>query len=260
MNKKKIIIFSLLFFGIIFLIFDFLSYRVNKIVKNLIINQGSQTLGQQVSVGQIDTSILGSSIKISNIEIKNLEGFKSKNIIQIKNINADFLFTSLFKDTIVIKNINIEGATLYYEVLISNREVKDNISSFKPATQNTVSSSVKTSDSSKEKENSKQSKKKNKDFLVNQLTINNSTINASSEFLDIKKDINISKMSFNNVGTVEQATKFKEVLQMIFSNVLLNINNEIIQSDLKNKIKDKLKNLRNKISPESLKKLERTFR
>lgn len=260
MNKKKIIIFSLLFFGIIFLIFDFLSYRVNKIVKNLIVNQGSQTLGQQVSVGQIDTSILGSSVKISNIEIKNLEGFKNKNIIQIKNINVDFLFTSLFKDTIVIKNINIEGATLYYEVLISNREVKDNVSTFKPATKNTVSSSAKTSDSSKEQENIKQSKKKNKDFLVNQLTINNSTINASSEFLDIKKDINLSKMSFNNVGTVEQATKFKEVLQMIFSNVLLNINNEIIQGDLKNKIKDKLKNLRNKISPESLKKLERNFR
>ena len=260
MNKKKIIIFSIVFLVIIFIIFDFLSYRVNKIVKNLIVNQGSQTLGQQVSVGKIDTSIASSSIKISNIEIKNLEGFKNKNIIQIKNINADFLFTSLFKDTIIIKNINIEGATLYYEVLISNKEVKDNVSSFKPAAKNTAASSVKTTDTSKEQQASNQSKKKNKDFLINQLTINNSTINASSEFLDIKKDINLSKMSFNNVGTIEQATKFREVLQMIFSNVLLNINNEIIQGDLKNKIKDKVKNLRNKISPESLKKLERTFR
>ena len=260
MNKKKIIIFSIVFLVITFIIFDFLSYRVNKIVKNLIVNQGSQTLGQQVSVGKIDTSIASSSIKINNIEIKNLEGFKNKNIIQIKNINADFLFTSLFKDTIIIKNINIEGATLYYEVLISNKEVKDNASSFKPAAKNTAASSVKTTDASKEQQASNQSKKKNKDFLINQLTINNSTINASSEFLDIKKDINLSKMSFNNVGTIEQATKFKEVLQMIFSNVLLNINNEIIQGDLKNKIKDKVKNLRNKISPESLKKLERTFR
>ncbi len=213
-----------------------------------------------MSVGKIDTSIVSSSIKINNIEIKNLEGFKNKNIIQIKNINADFLFTSLFKDTIIIKNINIEGATLYYEVLISNKEVKDNVSSFKPAAKNTAASSVKTTDASKEQQASNQSKKKNKDFLINQLTINNSTINASSEFLDIKKDINLSKMSFNNVGTIEQATKFREVLQMIFSNVLLNINNEIIQGDLKNKIKDKVKNLRNKISPESLKKLERTFR
>ena len=260
MNKKKIFIFSIVFLVITFIIFDFLSYRVNKIVKNLIINQGSQTLGQQVSVGKIDTSIASSSIKISNIEIKNLEGFKNKNIIQIKNINANFLFTSLFKDTIIIKNINIEGATLYYEVLISNKEVKDNVSSFKPAAKNIATTSVKTTDVSKEQENIKQSKKKNKDLLINQLTINNSTINASSEFLDIKKDINLSKMSFNNVGTIEQATKFKEVLQMIFSNVLLNINNEIIQGDLKNKIKDKVKNLRNKISPESLKKLERTFR
>ena len=219
MNKKKIIIFLIVFLGIIFLIFDFLSYRVDKIVKNLIVNQGSQVLGQQVSVGQIDTSIVGSSIKISNIEIKNLDGFKNKNIIQIKNINADFLFSSLFKDTIIIKNINIDGATLYYEVLITNKEVKDNVSSFKPAAKNTVSSSAKTTDISKEQENNMQSKKKSKDFLINQLTINNSFINASSEFLDIKKDINLSKMSFNNVGTIEQATKFREVLQMIFSKI-----------------------------------------
>jgi uncharacterized protein involved in outer membrane biogenesis len=260
MNKKKIIILSVVFLSIVFLIIDFLSYRVDKIVKNLIIDQGNQALGQQVSIGKIDTSILGSSIKISNIEIKNLDGFKNKNIIQIKNINANFVLTSLFKDTIVIKDINIDGATLYYEVLINNKEVKDNVSSFKPALKNPSGASAKEIEASKELESKNQSKKKNKEFLINQLTINNSKINASSEFLDINKDITLNKMSFNNVGTAEKSTKFKEVLQMVFANVLLNINNEVIQSDLKNKIKDKVKNLKNKISPESLKKLERTFR
>ena len=260
MNKKKIIILSVVFLSIVFLILDFLSYRVDKIVKNLIIDQGNQALGQQVSIGKIDTSILGSSIKISNIEIKNLDGFKNKNIIQIKNINANFVLTSLFKDTIVIKDINIDGATLYYEVLINNKEVKDNVSSFKPALKNPAGSSTKEIEVSKESESKNQSKKKNKEFLINQLTINNTKINASSEFLDINKDITLNKMSFNNVGTAEKSTKFKEVLQMVFANVLLNINNEVIQGDLKNKIKDKVKNLKNKISPESLKKLERTFR
>ena len=260
MNKKKLIILSVVFLSVAFLILDFLSYRVDKIVKNLIIDQGTQALGQQVSVGKIDTSILGSSIKISNIEIKNLDGFKNKNIIQIKNINANFAFTSLFKDTIVINDINIDGATLYYEVLINNKEVKDNVSSFKPALKNSASSSSKETEALKESESKNQSKKKNKDFLINQLTINNTKINAFSEFLDINKDINLNKMSFNNVGNVEKSTKFKEVLQMVFANVLLNINNEIIQGDLKNKLKDKVKNLKNKISSESLKKLERTFR
>ena len=260
MNKKKIIILSVVFLSIAFLILDFLSYRVDKIVKNLIIDQGNQALGQQVSVGKIDTSIMGSSIKISNIEIKNLDGFKNKNIIQIKNISASFVLTSLFKDTIVIKDINIDGATLYYEVLINNKEVKDNVSSFKPALKNPAGSSAKEIEVSKESESKNQSKKKNKEFLINQLTINNTKINASSEFLDINKDITLNKMSFNNVGTAEKSTKFKEVLQMVFANVLLNINNEVIQGDLKNKIKDKVRNLKNKISPESLKKLERTFR
>ena len=259
MNKKKIIILSVVFLSIVFLILDFLSYRVDKIVKNLIIDQGNQALGQQVSVGKIDTSILGSSIKINNIEIKNLDGFKNKNIIQIKNIDANFVLTSLFKDTIVIKDINIDGATLYYEVLINNKEVKDNVSSFKPALKNPAGSSAKEIEVSKELESKNQSKKKNKDFLINQLTINNTKINASSEFLDINKDITLNKMSFNNVGTAEKSTKFKEVLQMVFANVLLNINNEVIQGDLQNKIKDKVKNLKNKISPESLKKLEKPF-
>ena len=260
MNKKKLIILSVVFLSIAFLFLDFLSYRVDKIVKNLIIDQGTQALGQQVSVGKIDTSILGSSIKISNVEIKNLDGFKNKNIIQIKNINANFAFTSLFKDTIVINDINIDGATLYYEVLINNKEVKDNVSLFKPALKNSASSSSKEIEASKELEPKNQSKKKNKDFLINQLTINNAKINAFSEFLDINRDINLNKMSFNNVGTAEKSTKFKEVLQMVFANVLLNINNEVIQGDFKNKIKDKVKNLKNKISPESLKKLERTFK
>jgi uncharacterized protein involved in outer membrane biogenesis len=260
MNKKKLIILSVVFLSIAFLFLDFLSYRVDKIVKNLIIDQGTQALGQQVSVGKIDTSILGSSIKISNVEIKNLDGFKNKNIIQIKNINVNFAFTSLFKDTIVINDINIDGATLYYEVSINNKEVKDNVSLFKPALKNSASSSSKEIEASKELEPKNQSKKKNKDFLINQLTINNTKINAFSEFLDINKDINLNKMSFNNVGTAEKSTKFKEVLQMVFANVLLNINNEVIQGDFKNKIKDKVKNLKNKISPESLKKLERTFK
>jgi len=255
MNKKKIIILSVVFLSLTFLILDFLSYRVDKIVKNLIIDQGNQASGQQISVGKIDTSILGSSIKISNIEIKNLDGFKNKNIIQIKNINANFVLTSLFKDIIVIKDINIDGATLYYEVLINNKEVKDNVSSFKPALKNPSGASVKEIEASKELESKNQSKKKNKEFLINQLTINNAKINASSEFLDINKDINLNKMSFNNVGTAEKSTKFKEVLQMVFANVLLNINNEVIQGDLKNKIKEKLKDPKNKIPQDLLKKL-----
>jgi uncharacterized protein involved in outer membrane biogenesis len=260
MNKKKIIILSVVFLSIVFLILDFLSYRVDKIVKNLIIDQGNQALGQQVSVGKIDTSILGSSIKISNIEIKNLDGFKNKNIIQIKNINANFVLTSLFKDTIVIKDINIDGATLYYELLINNKEVKDNVSSFKPALKNPAGSIAKEIEVSKELDTKNRSKKKNKDFLINQLTINNTKINASSEFLDINKDITVNKMSFNNVGTDEKSTKFKEVLQMVFANVLLNINNEIIQSDLKNKIKEKLKDPKNKIPQDLLKKLGRVLK
>ena len=256
MNKKKIIISSLIVAGLFFLVLDFLSYKVNKIVKDLLINKGKESLCQQVTIGNIDTSILASTIKISNIEIKNLEGFKNKNIIQIKNINTDFDFKSVFTNNIVINSVNIEGANLYYELILDKKDIKDNVTVFKACQKN----DDKKSDDKPQPKSDQIGKKVNKTFVVKQLVLNNTLLKVSSEFLDINKDINLNKMSFNNVGNSETANKFKDVLKMIFDNVLLSINNEIVQGDLKEKIKNKLKLLRTKISPDSFKKLEKNFK
>mgnify|MGYP003344623747 CR=1 FL=1 len=255
MNKKKIIISLLVIAGLIFLILDFLSYKVNKIVKDVLINKGKDVLCQQVIVGNIDTSILGSSIKISNIEIRNLEGFKNKNIIQIKNINTDFDLKSVFTNNIIVNNIIIDGASLNYELILDKKDMKDNVSAFKTCQK---PNDKKVEDKTLPK--SEPSQKNNKTLIVKQLVLNNTSLKVSSEFLDFSKDINLNKMSFNNVGNTESANKFKDVLKMIFDNVLLNINNEIIQGDLRDKIKNKLKNLRNKMSIESYRKLEKNFR
>jgi hypothetical protein len=257
MNKKKIIILFLILFAAIFLTFDFLTYRVNKIVKDLLINKGKELLCQQVVVGKIDTSIFSSSIKIDNIEIRNLEGFKNKNIIQIKNINAKFQLTSIFTNNIIVNDINIEGATLSYEFLLDNKEIKDNVSIFRAC--------QKTEDNKKAEDKSKVNKPEKsgnnkKIFTVKQLVVNNASLKVSAEIFDINKEITLNKMTFNNVGNGENANKFKDVLKMIFDNILLSINNEIIQGDIKNKIKNKLKIIKNKISPESFKKLEKTFK
>ena len=90
MNRKKIIILSVVFLSLVFLILDFLSYKVNKIVKDVLINKGKDVLCQQVIVGNIDTSILGSSIKISNIEI-------SDSYIYLANIIKVFIEDYGFK-------------------------------------------------------------------------------------------------------------------------------------------------------------------
>ena len=77
---------------------------------------------------------------------------------------------------------------------------------------------------------------------------------------DISKEIMLSNMIFNNVGNTENSNKFKDVLKMVFDNTLLSINNEIVQGDIKNKIKSKLKINKNKISSDSLKKLEKILK
>jgi len=261
MNKKKIIISFLIVAGLVFLVLDFLTYKINKIVKDLLINKGKESLCQQVTIGNIDTSILGSTIKISNIEVKNLEGFKNKNIIQIKNINTDFDFKSVFTNNIVINSVNIEGANLYYELILDKKDIKDNVTVFKACQKSDdKKADDKKVDDKPQNKSDQIGKKVNKTFVVKQLVLNNTLLKVSSEFLDVNKDINLNKMSFTNVGNSETANKFKDVLKMIFDNVLLSINNEIVQGDLKEKIKNKLKLLRTKISPDSFKKLEKNFK
>jgi uncharacterized protein involved in outer membrane biogenesis len=255
MNKKKIIVFSIIFLSIIFLFFDFLTYRINKIVKDVLVNKGKDFLCQQIILGDINTSVLGSSIKIKNIEIKNLEGFKDKNIIQIKNINIDFQLSSVFTNNIIVENINIEGSRLNYELLLDNKEINDNFSSLRKCEK---LEDKKIQDKIKNEKGQKD--KNNKSFIVKKLIINNTSLKVSSDILDINKEITLSNMTFNNVGNTESANKFKDVLKMIFDNALLSINNEIVQGDIKNNIKNKLKIIKNKISPESFKKLEKILK
>jgi uncharacterized protein involved in outer membrane biogenesis len=255
MNKKKIIIFFIIFLAIILLIFDFLKYRINKIVKDLLINKGKEFLCQQIVIGDINSSILDSSIKIYNVEIRNIEGFKEKNIIQIKKINVDLKLMSFLTNNILVKNISIENAKLNLELILDNKQIKDNFSTLRKC--EILEDKKKQDEVKKENENKN---KKNKTYIVEKLIINSASIKSTSEIFNINKEIMLNNMTFNNLGNIDGAIKFDDVLKMIYANILLNINNEIIQGDLKNKIKDKIKNLRNKISPESLKKLERTFR
>jgi uncharacterized protein involved in outer membrane biogenesis len=255
MNKKKIIIFFIIFFAIILLIFDFLKYRINKIVKDLIINKGKEFLCQQIVIGDINSSILESSIKIYDVEIRNIDGFKEKNIIQIKKINLDLKLLSFLTNNIHVKNISIENAKLNLELILDNKQIKDNFSTLRKCEK-----LEEKNNQDKVKKENENKDKKNKTYIVEKLIINNSSIKASSEIFNINKEIMLNNMTFNNLGNIDGAIKFDDVLKMIYANILLNINNEIIQGDLKNKLKDKVKNLRNKISPETLKKLERTFR
>ena len=255
MNKKKIIIFFIIFFAVILLIFDFLKYRINKIVKDLLINKGKEFLCQQIVIGDINSSILESSIKIYDVEIRNIEGFKEKNIIQIKKINVDLKLLSFLTNNILVKNISIENAKLNLELILDNKQIKDNFSTLRKCEK-----LEEKNNQDKVKKENENKDKKNKTYIVEKLIINNSSIKASSEIFNINKEIMLNNMTFNNLGNIDGAIKFDDVLKMIYANILLNINNEIIQGDLKNKLKDKVKNLRNKISPETLKKLERTFR
>ena len=50
-------------------------------------------------------------------------------------------------------------------------------------------------------------------------------------------------MNFENVGNIKDSNHYKDVMAMIATNILININNEIIVSNLRKRFEKKLKEL-----------------
>jgi hypothetical protein len=245
----------------IFIIFDFTEYRLSKTVKDFIVNKGTVYFGQQVSVKKVDVSLLKSKINIENLEIKNLDNFKNKSLVQIDNILIDFDLRSIFTNIIMIKKVSIDGPIFNYESILVDKKIRDNISQFKGfnkqkdqpnQTQNNI---INTNQDIKIL-----SAKNNKNFSINELVIDHAIIKVSNDVLGVKREFNLNKITFNNLGTLETSSKFKDAFEMFLQDIMLNMSNMLKDKELKNQIKTKLKSLKDQISPEYLKKLENNLR
>ena len=266
---------KLLLFGFVIILLSAIVYsKFDDYLKNYLVSELSKKIEKKIYIKEIKTNFFNGSLIAKNIKISNIQNQDPKqSMLEIKNINLNFDISSIFSETIRIKTLTIDGMRLYYRASIVNGQIVDNfnlIDNFlKKQKQENVQTSKKINIQSHSNKN-----QNDKNFTIGQLTIPNILIDADAPDINFSEQLEIDKMTFQNVGNSKSSNHYKDVFAMIGTNVALKLNNEMITNGLKKKFENKIQKLLkkdkfksklesiigNKDSDKIFKKLNRRFK
>jgi len=250
--KKKYLILSFIFIFSIISIY-FIYRTLENLLKETIVNEGRDIFQTEISIEKININYFKSRVHIKNLSIKDSTGSKNINLILVKNTYIDYFFKSLFEKKIVLSEVFIDDLALNVQVLLLNNLINTNVEQLK-----NINKKVPNEDNRKSKKIIVDGEKKK--FLIQRLIIQSTSINIKADFLSISKDFKLEKISLNNIGNSDGDNSFISSFGVFFDQVLLKINSELNKSDIKKEIRNKLSTIKDNISNEGLKKLERIFR
>jgi len=250
--KKKYLVLSFIF--IFSIISIYLIHRtLENLIKETIVNEGKDIFQTEISIEKININYLNSRVQIKNLSIKDSKSSKNINLILVKNIYINYFFKSLFEKKIVLSEVFIDDLALNVQVLLLNNLINTNVEQLK-----NINKKVPNKDNRKSEKIIVDGERKK--FLIQRLIIQSTSINIKADFLSISKDLKLEKISLNNIGNSDGDNSFISSFEVFFDQVLLKINSELNKSDIKKEIRNKLSTIKDNISNEGLKKLERIFR
>lgn len=220
---KKIIIFFLILLIFIFL-FDnkILSYSFSKQISNW------TEYNSKINISKIN--YFKGELEIDKIKINNTKNIK-QDIFDANLIFIDFDFLSLFSNLIIINQVTIIDPVFYFDIKTQNNNTKLN--------KRNIIDNINITDNSKK---IYPSKKKDKNFLISNLSIKNSKaiIKYKKNIKDL--NINLSNITFSNVGNAgkEKGNNFqhyKDVFRFILSDIFFKIPNYELRELIKKNYK-----------------------
>ena len=188
---------------------------------------------------------MNEEIILENITVQNNNNFPG-DLLKIKKIKILIDFNTLLNKTIEAKIVEIDEVNFYYQVLIENGKIIDNLSLINQAFKDVNKSGM---------DNAKifSSKKNDKNFIIKKLVFLNSKANVISDDLKINTKTKLSNMEFLNVGNSKNANHFKDVFAMILTNVISKVQSDILTQKVRQKFDKNLQNLKKDILKDLLK-------
>ena len=218
---------------------------LDKFVKNYIEKKGSNIVERKLKIDDLEINFLNEEIILENVTIQNNNNFPG-DLLNIKKIKILINFDTLMSETIEAKIIQIDGVDFYYQVLVRNGQIIDNLS--------LINQALKAIENGKADEKKiYPQKKKDKNFIIKKLVFKNLNANVISKELKINTKTKLSNMEFLNVGNSKNANHFKDTFAMIITNVINKVQNDILTQKFQQKFENKLKNLKKDILKDLLK-------
>jgi len=236
-----------LFFLFLIIGFVYVSSEVflDNFAKNYIEKKGSNIVERKINIDDLKINFINQEIILENITIQNNKNFPG-DLLKIDKIRILINANTLMSETVEAEIIEIDGIDFYYQVLVKTGQVIDNLSLIKQAIKAIHNNKV-------EEKKIYPKKKKDKNFIIKKLIVKNSIANVISKELKINTKTKLSNMEFLNVGNSNRANHFKDVFEMILTNVISKVQNDILTQKIQQKFENKLKNLKQDILKDLLK-------
>ena len=221
----------------IFIIFIYvlIEFIGDKMIKNILEDNISNSLNRDVSIGKLNIDYLNGRADAKGISLlnKNFEG----HLVRIDSINVDLDTFSIFSNDVIINNVLLNNINVNYYFNFSKQIISDNVKSLKQEL--------------KKKDSASSS---NKYFNIKKLEAKNISLSAKSPDLNFEKTIALNDLFFQNIGNTNQSKNYKDVLNQVFNNTVNLVKEKILSGnildklenfnteEIENKVKDKLKN------------------
>lgn len=201
----------------------------DRAVKMGIEKGGSAALPVDVKVGSVALSILGGKLDLFDLAVENPEGYKHKNLLELKSGSVGVRIRSLMGDTVKIKHIKLDGTELVLEQRdLLNNNIKDILKALP-----------------KEEEVEKEPSEPGKKLHIDELVISNTTVKVKLLPLPGKVDtvpLELGTITMTDLGSdnkLNTALLIRKILTALFQGIAKQ-GKGILPDDLMNGISGEL--------------------
>ena len=171
--------------------------------------------------------LFSGQIKIQDIRLKNKLNFFNQNLFEASQIIIQIDSNTYFNELVVIKSVELKSPKFFFEIKnIKNKELKDNLNLIDKL-------------SKKQKSKIYPPKKKDKNFVINNLNITDAKAFIRYEKYDKNVAVSLSDMSFSKVGNSghfdPEFQHYKNVMKIILNDIYFRIPDENLRELIQEK-------------------------
>ncbi|MBN2704655.1 MAG: hypothetical protein JXR23_10640 [Pontiellaceae bacterium] len=97
---------------------------LGSVIKGAIETAGPKVLGVPIQVEKVRVNLFTGGVRVKALSIGNPEGFHTPSMVELNEFKMVIFLPSLFTDTVVIKEILIEGAELTFEKSLTSNNIE----------------------------------------------------------------------------------------------------------------------------------------
>ena len=180
------------------------------IIKGAVETIGPQVAGVDITLEKASVNLLSGNVKIKGLIIGNPEGFKTPSLMELGQFVVDIKMASLFTDTIVIKQIHIDGPQITYEQALRS-------SNFSTLLNNMAPDEKAPTEEPEEKITTDKKKAPSKKVVIEDFLFENGKVNISITLAGGKQlTVPLATIHLEDIGKASDGASITEVINEVF--------------------------------------------